>query len=148
MVVSNLKKPFYSTKLCSDSVSKKEGMPINEAKVKRKALNNDEIVHLVGANIRTIRKSNKITINTLASNAKISSKYLQGVEVGKRNISITNLNKIANVLNIPISMFFQNEGTEKNKQIFLIAGKFKNYSKEQLTKLIDMIDNLNNITAE
>ncbi|MDA1470310.1 helix-turn-helix transcriptional regulator [Brachyspira hyodysenteriae] len=35
------------------------------------------------------------TISEIAEVSGISSKYLQGVEVGKRNISITNLNKIA-----------------------------------------------------
>ncbi|WP_439897253.1 helix-turn-helix domain-containing protein [Brachyspira pilosicoli] len=46
---------------------------------------------------------------------------MQGVEVGKRNISITNLNKIARVLNIPISLLLCNEEIADME-------KMKNYS--------------------
>ena len=86
MLTTNLKKPYYNN-ILSDS---KEENNKDDSPIKR---DDDELISSVGKNIRAIRKSQMKTISEIAEVSGISSKYLQSVEVGKRNISITNLNK-------------------------------------------------------
>ena len=83
MLTTNLKKPYYNN-ILSDS---KEENNKDDSPIRR---DDDELISSVGKNIRAIRKSQMKTISEISG---ISSKYLQSVEVGKRNISITNLNK-------------------------------------------------------
>lgn len=141
MLTVNLKRPFFAKQVHND-IKKEE-----EEKIPKidKAESYKFILSVVGTNIRAIRKAQKKTISELASSAKISAKYLQGVEVGKRNISITNLNKIAKVLDIPVGMFFRNENIDKTKKLLLIANRLKNYSPNQLARIEDLIKDVNNI---
>lgn len=137
---NNLKKHFFKRGI-SD---------YKEDNDKKPESNKDDLCFLcyVGSNIRTIRKSQKKTISYIADMAKISAKYLQGVEVGKRNISVTNLNKIANVLNVPISLLFCNdpiESIEKNKKLLNIAIKLRDYSIKQLENIDNIISDINRI---
>ncbi|MEI0580391.1 helix-turn-helix transcriptional regulator [Brachyspira pilosicoli] len=136
---NNLKKHFFK-RVVSD-YKKEENKNNNE---------NNELVLLsyIGKRIRIIRKSQKRTISYIADMAKISPKYLQGVEVGKRNISITNLNKIAKVLNIPISLLLCNEEIAdmgKNEKLLSIAMKLKDYSVEELENIDNIINDIKNI---
>ena len=84
MLTTNLKKPFYNN-IVSDSKTEDD-------KNKERPIEDEELISSVGKNIRAIRKSQMKTISEIAEVSGISSKYLQSVEVGKRNISITNLN--------------------------------------------------------
>ena len=136
---NNLKKHFFK-RVVSD-YKKEENKNNNE---------NNELSFLsyIGKRIRIIRKSQKRTISYIADMAKISPKYLQGVEVGKRNISITNLNKIAKVLNIPISLLLCNEEIAdmgKNEKLLSIAMKLKDYSVEELENIDNIINDIKNI---
>lgn len=74
---NNLKRHFYKSM-------------ISDCKDEYKNTDNDtsELYFLsdIGNRIRIIRKSQNRTISYVADMAKISPKYLQGVEVGKRNI--------------------------------------------------------------
>ena len=85
------------------------------------------------------------TISEVAELSGISAKYLQSVEVGRRNISITNLNKIANSLNIPIALLFSYDHMEKTKKLLCIANKLKNYSLLQLSNIDIIISDLEDI---
>ncbi|WP_295157450.1 helix-turn-helix transcriptional regulator [uncultured Brachyspira sp.] len=58
----------------------------------------EAVLKNLGQNIRELRKNKKMTIDELAEKSSLSGKYLQGVEVGNRNISIKNLNKICKAL--------------------------------------------------
>lgn len=136
---NNLKKHFFKSMI---SDCKDENKNIDK--------DNNELSFLsdIGSRIRIIRKSQNRTISYIADMAKISPKYLQGVEVGKRNISITNLNKIAKVLNIPISLLLCNEeigGIEKNKKLLSIAMKLKDYSIEELENIDNIINDIRKI---
>ena len=55
---------------------------------------------LVGANIRRIRKGRRWTLEQLAERCDLNPKYLGGVERGDLNISLTNLDKIADALRV------------------------------------------------
>lgn len=141
MLTTNLKRPFFSKRI-NEEVKKIEDekvIPINKIENLR------SVLIIVGANIRAIRKVQKKTISELASFARISAKYLQGVEVGKRNISITNLNKIAKVLDMPVGMFFRDDNIDKTKKLLSIASRLKNYSPNQLNHIEDLIRDVDNI---
>ena len=137
MLTTNLKKPFYNNIL---SDNKEEDN--NNKDILR---DDDELISSVGNNIRAIRKSQTKTISEIAEMSGISAKYLQSVEVGKRNISITNLNKIAQALNVPIAILFSYDHIEKTKKLLYIANKLKNYSALQLSNIDTIIKDLKNI---
>ena len=63
------------------------------------------ITNIVGARIRTIRLSQNISQEKLALKAELDRTYLAS---GKRNISIVNLEKIINALEISFEEFFKN----------------------------------------
>lgn len=137
MLTTNLKKPFYNS-IVSDS--KEENNSSNDI-----FRDDNELISSVGKNIRAIRKSQTKTISEIAEMSGISAKYLQSVEVGKRNISIINLNKIARALNVPIAILFSYDHIEKTKKLLYIANKLKNYSVLQLSNIDTIIKDLKNI---
>ena len=77
--------------------------------------------------------------------AKISEKYLQGVEVGKRNISITNLYKIAKTLKVSLDVFFIENKDNANERILFIESRLKDYTKEQLVYIETLIEDIKSI---
>jgi transcriptional regulator with XRE-family HTH domain len=58
---------------------------------------------LIGRCIRTLREQRGMTLEQLASQARITYQYLSGVENGKENFTIGVLEKIAEALRFPIS---------------------------------------------
>ncbi|MEI0489107.1 helix-turn-helix transcriptional regulator [Brachyspira pulli] len=67
------------------------------------------ITKKVGLRIKELRLSKNISQEQCAMNANINRAYLAGVESGKRNISIINLNKICTSFNISLKDFFDSE---------------------------------------
>lgn len=57
----------------------------------------------IGANIRQIRKSKDLTIRELAEESGLNQKYIQGVERARYNISVLNLQKIAEALKVTLT---------------------------------------------
>ena len=62
---------------------------------------------IIGARIREIRLSNDLSQEKLALKAGIDRTYLAGIENGKRNVSIVNLDKIIRALDIDYETFFK-----------------------------------------
>lgn len=60
----------------------------------------------IGLRIREIRGQKGISQKDLAYTADLDRSYIASVESGKRNISIVNLEKIANALSINLSELF------------------------------------------
>lgn len=58
---------------------------------------------LVGKNIRRTRLANGLTLEELAFRAQLHPNYLGDVERGKRNLSLSNLKKIADGLKKPLA---------------------------------------------
>ena len=139
-----LKKPFYYT--IDDKVKEIEKLKSSEVKEEKdKPLSSKKMLSIVGGNIRSIRKSQRTTISRLAEMAKISEKYLQGVEVGKRNISITNLYKIAKTLKVSLDVFFIENKDNVNERILFIESRLKDYTKEQLVYIETLIEDIKSI---
>lgn len=63
----------------------------------------------IGENIRKFRKLRKMTLVQLEEKTGISNGSLSNIESGKRNPSISSLNKIANALNIGIDYLISPE---------------------------------------
>jgi transcriptional regulator with XRE-family HTH domain len=63
----------------------------------------------IGNKIKDIRSERGLSQEQLSFDADLDRTYIGSVERGERNISIINLNKIANALNFQISEFFKNQ---------------------------------------
>ena len=63
----------------------------------------------IGLRIKEYRTNLKLTQEALAFKAEVDKTYLNEVENGKRNVSVINLEKIINALEVSIRIFFGNE---------------------------------------
>ena len=65
-----------------------------------------DIKLLVGKRVRELRNSIGISQEELADLADLDRTYITSVECGKRNISIVNIEKLANALQVSLKKFF------------------------------------------
>ena len=75
----------------------------------------------IGANIKAIRKKNKLSQKQLAHLVGVSQAAIYYYESGKRDINIEMLSKIANVLDVSVSDFFTKDSERRDRidlQIF------------------------------
>ena len=65
----------------------------------------------VGTRIKELRTKAGLSQEKLSFACELDRTYIGSVERGERNISVINLNKIANALNVPLSglLNFENE---------------------------------------
>jgi|TARA_B110001450_G_scaffold252489_1_gene274363 transcriptional regulator with XRE-family HTH domain len=68
----------------------------------------DKLLKSLGDNLKKIRELKNLTQETLAYEAGFSRSYYTEVENGKRNISLINIKKLANVLGISLSEILKN----------------------------------------
>lgn len=61
----------------------------------------------IGNRIKKLRAKNGLSQEKLANICELDRTYIASVEKGKRNISIINLEKIVNSLNISLKEFFE-----------------------------------------
>lgn len=66
------------------------------------------ITEKIGTRIRELRKETGLSQEKFAAKIGMDRTYFASVELGKRNISIINLEKIANGLNVSLSELFIN----------------------------------------
>ena len=66
------------------------------------------ITEKIGVRIRELRKKTGLSQEKFASKIGMDRTYFASVELGKRNISIVNLEKIAQGLNVSLSDMFVN----------------------------------------
>ena len=67
------------------------------------------IKQLVGARIKELRKEISLTQEAIAFKAGVDKTYWNEVENGKRNVSIVNLNKMIEALEVSVSEFFNHK---------------------------------------
>ena len=72
---------------------------------------------LVGNRIRTLRQQKNISQESLAALCALDRTYISGVESGKRNISIVNIEKIALSLDLDLKTFFNTEYFERRDNL-------------------------------
>lgn len=97
----------------------------------------------IGSNIRKIRTQNKLRQEDVAERANLSVNYIGAVERGERLPSletfITILNAIGASADVVLSDVLENGYEVKNS---LLADKLKALSKEELTRVYDVLDAL------
>lgn len=62
----------------------------------------------IGNKIRQLRQEKHLSQEAFADLCELDRTYISSIEKGKRNVSIINLEKIANALNITLSTLFEN----------------------------------------
>ena len=68
-----------------------------------------DIKEALGKRIKLLRNQMGISQEELADRAEIDRTYITSVECGKRNISIVNIDKIAQALGVTLSKLFDFE---------------------------------------
>ena len=71
----------------------------------------------IGQRIRAIRETKNQSQKDLAYGADLDRTYIASVECGKRNISIVNIEKIADALGVSLKEFFDDVVFEEKKEI-------------------------------
>ena len=66
-----------------------------------------EILLKYGQVVRKIRLEKGISLETLADLSGLHRTYMSDVELGKRNVSLENIDRIANALEVSISEIFK-----------------------------------------
>ena len=67
-----------------------------------------EIKSKIGNRIRELRGQKEMSQKDLSHSADLDRSYIAGVENGKRNISIVNIEKVAIALGVSLKDFFNN----------------------------------------
>lgn len=71
-------------------------------------MKNNELLHSIGVRIKELRHTTGLSQEKFALKINMDRTYFASVEAGKRNVSIINLEKIANGLEITLSQLFEN----------------------------------------
>ncbi|HHI1635127.1 TPA: helix-turn-helix domain-containing protein [Escherichia coli] len=69
-------------------------------------MNPEDIKKVFGEKLRRIRMEKNISQENLAFLSGLDRTYVSGIERGKRNVSLVNINKIALALNVEIKELF------------------------------------------
>ena len=65
-----------------------------------------DIKEKIGLRIRQLRHEQNISQEAFADVCELDRTYISSIEKGRRNVSIINLEKIANALNVSLSTLF------------------------------------------
>lgn len=75
-----------------------------------------EVLKLVGGRIKEIRKDRGLSQDQLGEKSGFHFSYIGGVERGERNVSLENLAKIAEALNVSLAQLFLFSRGESNDE--------------------------------
>jgi len=76
-----------------------------------------EIKTKLGLRIKAIRETASMSQKDLAYSADLDRSYIASVESGQRNVSIVNIEKIANALGVSVKEFFNDGSFEEKKEL-------------------------------
>lgn len=76
-----------------------------------------EIKQKIGKRIKELRDNKGISQKDLAFDSDLDRSYIASVESGNRNISIVNIEKIANALKVSLSEFFKDDNFKEVRSI-------------------------------
>jgi len=71
----------------------------------------------IGQRIKDLRADKDLSQNDLAFYAGLDRSYLAGVENGKRNITVVNLEKVITALELTVRKFYDDPAFEELKEI-------------------------------
>jgi transcriptional regulator with XRE-family HTH domain len=72
-----------------------------------------DILKPFGARVRTLRQAKALSQEKLAELAGLHRTYISSVELGKRNVSLLNVQALANALGVSVEEFFKTEEFRK-----------------------------------
>ena len=75
----------------------------------------ERILHQFGAAVRKLRQKQSITQEQLADMCCLHRTYISDIELGKRNVSLENIAKIASALDVSIAELFTE--VDKNESL-------------------------------
>jgi XRE family transcriptional regulator, aerobic/anaerobic benzoate catabolism transcriptional regulator len=93
----------------------------------------DAYLHRLGERVRTLRHQRGITRKALAQHAKVSERYLAQLEVGRGNISIVLLRRIARAIGLPVTQLVH-EGAEPPLDLVLLTQFLERLPPESLVE--------------
>ena len=96
----------------------------------------------LGKNIRSLRKSKKLSIKDLAEKSKLTEKYLNTVELGKNNISFDNLIMISEALEIKPYFLFRFSDNKFEKLINQLVTQVSNDEGKYIELYLKIIKNI------
>jgi len=95
-----------------------------------------EIKHLIGIQIKNLRKSKGMTQEGFAEKAGISSKYLSSIERGKENPTLDTLLRLFTLLDIEFTDVFNGTDRQKSREeLTAFIGELLKNSDEERLKL-------------
>lgn len=108
----------------------------------------EQLVNIVGANIKEIRKQKKMTQEELAEKCGLQTSYLAGVERGDRNITLQTLEKITVGLDINAKDLFELDtpmkqlSIETEQLIHMFAEQLKLKSDNEIKLIIELANKI------
>ena len=93
----------------------------------------DAYLHRLGERVRTLRHQRGITRKALAQHAKVSERYLAQLEVGRGNISIVLLRRIARAIGLPVTQLVH-EGADTPLDLVLLTQFLERLPPESLVE--------------
>jgi XRE family transcriptional regulator, aerobic/anaerobic benzoate catabolism transcriptional regulator len=100
--------------------------------------NADAYLHRLGERVRTLRHQRGITRKALAQHAKVSERYLAQLEVGRGNISIVLLRRIARAIGLPVTQLVH-EGAEPPLDLVLLTQFLERLPPEMLVEARNLV---------
>ena len=73
----------------------------------------EEILLRFGGAVRKIRQNRRISQEQLADMCDLHRTYISDIELGKRNVSLENIEKLAHALDMSIAELFSEMGNER-----------------------------------
>ncbi len=95
-------------------------------------------LHRLGERVRTLRNRRGMSRKALAGHARVSERYLAQLEVGKGNISIVLLRRIARALGLPLTQLVQ-EGADPPLDLVLLSQFLERLSPPALSSARDLL---------
>lgn len=90
-----------------------------------------------GRSIRRLRKQKRLTLQALAAATGRSVGFLSQVERGLSDISVRDLRSIAEVLDLPLSWFFINEGAPPEERDYVVRANARGQIGSSETGLVE-----------
>jgi XRE family transcriptional regulator, aerobic/anaerobic benzoate catabolism transcriptional regulator len=98
----------------------------------------DLYLRRLGERVRTLRNQRGMSRKVLAQHAKVSERYLAQLEVGKGNISIVLLRRIARAIGLPLTQLVR-EGAEPPLDLVLVEQFLERLSPPDLNEARDLL---------
>lgn len=76
-----------------------------------------DILKLFGSNLKTLRLEKGLSQEKLAELSELHRTYISSIELGKRNVSLKNIDAISKALDVPIKKFFVDIQTRNNHEV-------------------------------